>query len=218
MDNTIEEHSRVRTKGAAEMLVKRRLGVIRATVKDYDLDVTFRFVSTTENKADQMTRVPKKWLSCRDTGVERAVLSAALATGESAEDAIWAAHLPHHLGIDRTFYLVQQIRSDLDRDQVKRELAGCEVCQRIDPALREENLVSKGSLAVEGNWCRVAADVTHFGTCIYLSMVDCGPSRMAIWRKLSSESAACIVFQLQQVVLERGPCTELLLDNSAAFR
>ncbi|KAG1712190.1 hypothetical protein GQR58_002379 [Nymphon striatum] len=186
MDNTVEGHRRVRTKGASEMLIKRRLGVIRDTITEFGLTVTVRFVSTTENKADRMTRVPKKWLGHRYTGEEGADVSAALATGESVEDAIWAAHLPHHLGVDRTLYLARQIRRNLTREQVKRELVGCEACQRIDPARREENLVAQGSLAVDGNWRRVAVDVTHYGANHYLSMVDCGPSRFAIWRRLSS--------------------------------
>ncbi|KAG1647531.1 hypothetical protein GQR58_030521 [Nymphon striatum] len=218
MDNTVEGHRRVRTKGASEMLIKRRLGVIRDTITEFGLTVTVRFVSTTENKADRMTRVPKKWLGHRDTGEEGADVSAALATGESVEDAIWAAHLPHHLGVDRTLYLARQIRSNLTREQVKRELVGCEACQRIDPARREENLVAQGSLAVDGNWRRVAVDVTHYGAKHYLSMVDCGPSRFAIWRRLSSETAASIIAQLQGIVIERGPCDEFLLDNSTAFR
>ncbi|KAG1653881.1 hypothetical protein GQR58_025339 [Nymphon striatum] len=218
MDNTVEGHRRVRTKGASEMLIKRRLGVIRDTITEFGLTVTVRFVSTTENKADRMTRVPKKWLGHRDTGEEGADVSAALATGESVEDAIWAAHLPHHLGVDRTLYLARQIRSNLTREQVKRELVGCEACQRIDPARREENLVAQGSFAVDGNWRRVAVDVTHYGAKHYLSMVDCGPSRFAIWRRLSSETAASIIAQLQGIVIERGPCDEFLLDNSTAFR
>ncbi|KAG1663749.1 hypothetical protein GQR58_020218 [Nymphon striatum] len=218
MDNTVEGHRRVRTKGASEMLIKRRLGVIRDTITEFGLTVTVRFVSTTENKADRMTRVPKKWLGHRYTGEEGADVSAALATGESVEDAIWAAHLPHHLGVDRTLYLARQIRRNLTREQVKRELVGCEACQRIDPARREENLVAQGSLAVDGNWRRVAVDVTHYGANHYLSMVDCGPSRFAIWRRLSSETAASIIAQLQGIVIERGPCDEFLLDNSTAFR
>ncbi|KAG1670331.1 hypothetical protein GQR58_016949 [Nymphon striatum] len=208
MDNIVEGHRRVRTKGASEMLIKRRLGVIRDTITEFGLTVTVRFVSTTENKADRMTRVPKKWLGHRDTGEEGADVSAALATGESVEDAIWATHLPHHLGVDRTLYLARQIRSNLTREQVKRELVGCEACERIDPARREENLVAQGSLAVDGNWRRVAVDVTHYGAKHYLSMVDCGPSRFAIWRRLSSETAASIIAQLQGIVIERGPCDE----------
>lgn len=118
-----------------------------------------RFATSVENKADKMTRVVQRWLNYREaeSDSERPAVSAALSTGESHEDAIWAAHLSHHLGIDRTFYLVKQIRSDLTRDQVKRGLARCEACQGIDPAARTENLVGRGNLAVEDDWCRVAA-------------------------------------------------------------
>ena len=59
MGNTIDARNRVKTKGAAEMLVKRRLGVIRDTIAEFGLRVSVRFVSTTENKADCMSRVPK---------------------------------------------------------------------------------------------------------------------------------------------------------------
>ena len=97
-------------------------------------------------------------------------------------------------------------------------LAGCEACQRIDPALRGENMVSTGNLAVDDNWSQVAIDVTHFNGQLYLLMVDCGPSRISIWRRLQTESAMHIVSQLRSVIIERGPCDELLLDNSAAFR
>ena len=55
--NVIDKRSRVRTKSAAEMLVKRRLGVIGDTIAEYGLTVSVRFVSTIENKADRMTRV-----------------------------------------------------------------------------------------------------------------------------------------------------------------
>ncbi|XP_067949793.1 uncharacterized protein [Watersipora subatra] len=218
MSNTIDGRNRVRTKDAAEMLVKRRLGVIRDTITEYGLSVTMRLVPTVENKADRMTRVPKKWLGHRGmSGCEAESMAAAIFTGETLGDAVWAAHLPHHLGVERTLYLAQQVRSDLTREQVKRELAGCEACQRVDPAPRGENLVETGSLAVEGNWCRVAIDVTHYGGQVFLSMVDCGPSRFAIWCRLPSETAAHIVAQLRTIVIERGPCDELLMDNSMAF-
>ena len=67
---------------------------------------------------------------------------------------------------------------------MKQDLAGCEACQRIDPALQGENMVPTGDLSVDSNWCRVAVDVIHFNGQVYLSMVDCGPSRVAIWRRL----------------------------------
>ena len=221
LDNTVGAHNRVRTKGAAQMLIKRRLMVIKEIINEYDLSVEFRFVPTIENKADQLTRVTKTWLSYHRSGDLDAAVAVSLAASsgkESLESAIWKAHLPHHLGTDRTFYLVKQFRQGLTRDQVRRVIAGCEECLRIDPARRAENLVERGDLAVKGEWQRVAADVTHYDGVQFLSLVDCGPSRFAIWRRLQNESAASIVANLQQVVIERGPFAELLLDNSTAFR
>ena len=141
MTSVIEKRNLVCTKGAAEMLIKRRLGVIGDIITEYGLDVTVHFVLSVENKADHMTRVPKRWLGYRDTGEEAVSVIAAIATGEGLEDAIWAAHLPHHLGIDRTLFLAWQIDCNLTRQQVKQELTGCEACQRIDPALQGENMV-----------------------------------------------------------------------------
>lgn len=113
------------------MLIERRLGVIRDTITEYGLNMSLHFDSKVENKVNRMTRVPKKWFGFRDpaTNVEAAEVSAAFAVEESLEDATWAAHLPHYMGIDRTFYLAHQICNDLSRDQVKRELVGCEICQ-----------------------------------------------------------------------------------------
>ena len=97
-------------------------------------------------------------------------------------------------------------------------MAGCEARQQIEPALRGENMVSTGDLTIDGNWCQVAVDVTHYGGQLYLSMVDCGPSRVVIWRWLHIESATHIIAQLRSIVIEQGLCDELLLDNSMAFR
>ena len=104
-------------KSVAEMFVKHRLGVIGDIITEYGLNVKVHFVHSVEKKADRMTRVPKKWLEHRGTGDRAANVVAAIATGESHEDAIWAAHLPHHLGIDRTLFLAQQINSDLSCQQ-----------------------------------------------------------------------------------------------------
>ena len=214
----IEKSNRVRMKGAAEMLVKRCLGVIGDIITDYGLNVTVRFVPSVENKADHMTRVPKRWFGYRETSEEAVSVVAAIATGEGPEDAIWAAHLPQDLGLDRTLFLARQIDCNLTHQQVKQELAGCEACQRIDPALRGENMVPTGDLSVDSNWFRVAVDVTHFNGQLYLSIVDCGPSRVEIWRRLQTESVMNVIAQLRSVVIEQGPCDELLLDNSTAFR
>jgi len=108
--NTINARSRVKTKNAAEMLVMRQLDMICDTISEFGLNVSVQFVPTAENKADCMTRVPKRWLGHRETGSPGANVTAALATGESIKNVFWAAHFPHQLGIDRTLYLARLIR------------------------------------------------------------------------------------------------------------
>ncbi|KFD59808.1 hypothetical protein M514_28000 [Trichuris suis] len=61
-------------------------------------------------------------------------------------------------------------------------------------------------------------DVTHFGGRPYLALIDCGPSRFAIWRPLRLHTSADVVGQLETVFYERGAPEELLTDNDTAFR
>ena len=220
LDNTTKGRDRVRTKGILEMLIKRCLMVFKVVIAEYQLAVKFNLMPTIEKKADQLTWVAKKCLCYQESesSTEAVTASVVAALDLPAKEAIRAAHLPHHLGVDRTFYLTKRVRSDLTCDMVKRDISWCKVCQRIDPAMRSENLVGLGNLAVEGNWCRVACDTTHYNGTTYLSLVDCGPSRFSIWRRLPNETAANNVANLQQVVIKHGPFAELLLDNSSAFR
>ena len=61
-------------------------------------------------------------------------------------------------------------------------------------------------------------DMTHPGGRHYLTLIDCGPSRFAIWRPLSCQDAASIVRQLETVFCERGGApVELLTDNTMTF-
>ncbi|KAF0299736.1 Gag-Pro-Pol polyprotein [Amphibalanus amphitrite] len=49
-------------------------------------------------------------------------------------------------------------------------------------------------------------------------MIDCGPSRFAIWKRLIRQDARSMIQQLELVFLERGAPKELLIDNYPAFR
>ena len=221
LNSTVDARERVRTKSAGEMLIKSRLQVIRQVIAEFKLAVTVHYVTSAENRADCLTRVPARWLRHEELMPARAPTAGVCAAARSEMtdlEAIGLAHLPHHLGVDRTAYLVEKIKPGVARSVVRRELARCEPCQRIDPAPRVENHVVGGDLAVESNWTRVPADITHLGSHIFLSMVDCWPSRFTIWRRLTSETASSISAQLKQVDIERGPFEELLLDNSTAFR
>ena len=75
-----------------------------------------------------------------------------------------------------------------------------------------------GEIQVSRNWKRLAIDVTHYRNEVYLSMVDCGPGRFAIWKRIRGETAEVISTVLEEVFLKRGPVTEVLMDNGRAFR
>ena len=216
LQSIITEDKRIKTKGAAEMLVRRRIQVLKEVIAEYHLKMSVGFVTSAENRADSLTRVKQSWLKLHQGGEERIV--AALSTRQGMmQDVIERAHLPHHLGCERTFYFAQKICPCIDVRDVRKYISECEPCQSIDPALTGER-TPQGELEVQATWHRVAMDVTHHKGNLYLTLVDCGPSRFTIWRHLRRETALSVVKQLEQIVLERGPMKELLMDNSQTFR
>lgn len=207
LKTVISAEKRVQTKGAAEMLVKRRLGNLKELITEFGLDIVVQLVPTEKNKADILTRVKKSWLAGSE-GDHVAVCAGAVV--DLAE-----LHNRTHMGIDRTLYLARKLDPKVSRESVKRIVQCCDRCQSIDPA----PVVHKGGeLSVENNWKRLAIDVTHYRQTPYLSIVDCGPGRFAIWRSLKREDAQEISAELNNIFLERGPVDELLMDNSTAFR
>jgi ribonuclease HI len=207
----MSEEKRVHTKGAEEMIIKRRLATLKALINEYELSVTVVLVPTTKNKADVLTRVKKDWLTIKQQGVLRKETTGICMAGHVD---IKEMHRMHHMGVDRTLYLAKLVDPGVTRDEVKKVVKSCEECQSIDPPPRVHE---KGNLSVTENWKRIAIDTTHYHQLPYLSIVDCGPSRFTIWRALTRETAETITAILEQLFLERGPPHELLMDNAQAF-
>jgi transposase InsO family protein len=197
----------VRVKGLGEALARRRLSLIRDVASECGLSLSVSLVASQANKADELTRVPLQWLRPRSH----------CATAVPASDVdIAALHDRHHFGVDRTLYLARLCHPgrNVQRQAVEQIVGSCIRCRAIDPAPVQWQ---PGSLEVEQNWWRVSVDVTHYQGCLYLTMVDSGPSRFALWRRLPDERAVSVVRVLTEVFRERGPPWQLLLDNSATF-
>ena len=192
----------IKTKGMNEMLVKRRLGVLRDLCSEYKLTLSVQWVCSDKNKADYLTRVPKRWID-------------ASAKKSTSCVSIKAIHDVHHLGIDRTHYLAKLEDPEVTRGKVADVINSCMQCQSIDPAPQNWD---KGHLSAIDNWQRLAVDVTHYNRVCYLTCVDCGPSRFAIWRRIHDESAPSIVAELEMIIRERGPPEQILMDNGLSFR
>lgn len=201
---TLSEEKKVKTKGAAEMLVKRRLGVLKSLVEEFDLKVEVLCVPSSVNKADKLTRVSKGWLQGKEGGYACAGVC-----------DVKRLHELHHFGVERSWFLAKQVDPTVSKKVVKKVVQECMRCQSIDPASGRHD---SGELNVGTNWTRLAIDVTHYKGLPYLSMLDCGPGRFAIWRELRTETAHAICKELDQVFLERGAVEEVLMDNATAFR
>lgn len=209
LDSVFLSTHKARAHGIAEMLVRRRLNMLSDLVVEYDLDVSVILVPSSKNKADALTRVPATWLRRRSDSRSEQTLTAV------AIEKIQSSHNLHHVGVDRSLSIArQQFGMDVTRSDVEQVVKSCPRCQIIDPApVRWKH----GSLAIEKTWYRLSIDVTHYDNKLYLTIVDCGPGRFAIWRRLSSEAAENICRELQQVFQERGPPAEILMDNGTSF-
>ena len=51
-----------------------------------------------------------------------------------------------------------------------------------------------------------------------MTIVDCGPSRFAIWRNIQNESESQVVSVLRHIFSQFGPPIEILCDNAKSFR
>ncbi len=201
---SLNDSHRVKVRGMSEMLVKRRLGLVKEFRDEFRMKMSVHWVGTTKNMADALTRVPKRWLESK---TESDIAC-------SAVSLVHQIHTRHHLGVDRTYYLAKKEDPNISRKAVADCLNVCHQCKSIDPA---PVTWEKGGLSVEDNWMRIAIDVTHFNGLCYLTVVDCGPSRFVIWRKIRSEDAETIHAEFEQLFRERGPPEEILMDNGRAF-
>ena len=111
--------------------------------------------------------------------------------------------------------MAKRLLPHVSKNNVRDVVRNCDICKSIDPA---PITWSRGNLSVQSNWSRIAIDVTHFRSCCYLSLVDCGPSRYAVWRFLRNESAGEICGVFAQILCDFGPPGEIVADNGASFR
>ncbi|KRY06917.1 Pol polyprotein, partial [Trichinella patagoniensis] len=205
--------ARLKTKASGEMLIRRRVGIILSLVEEFGLELEVYLVKSACNKADELTCLPRRWLKPPAAGP---ALVCAATTDLGVERMIADVHhAMGHPGIRRTLYFARRTDPTVSKRQVRQVISGCEPCKSLDPA---PGKWKRGSLDVEEVWQRVGMDITHVRGRPYLTLIDCGPSRFAVWRRLRVHCSANVTEQLEAVVYERGAPEELLTDNDTAFR
>ena len=61
-------------------------------------------------------------------------------------------------------------------------------------------------------------DITHYGSNHFLILIDCGPTRFAVWRLIAQDDSSSVIRQLSSIFFEQGAPEEILADNDPAFR
>ena len=218
LTDALSGKARLRTKAQSEMLIRRRVAVFRQLVTEYDLSVTVKLVPSAANRADGLTRVPADWLKVGSDRAPAVVAAVNRPVRPARAGDILAVHQNiGHQGVRRTLWYARRElgRAAVTKSAVHAAVRTCQVCASIDPApVRWKH----GNLEVKRTWERLAMDVTHFRGRQYLTLVDCGPSRYAIWRELRHSEASEIVRQLEAIFLERGAPAKILTDNATEFR
>ena len=241
VDDALTGRTRLRTKAHGEMLIRRRVDIIKQLAAEYSLQLTVTLVRSEDNKADCLSRVPAEWL--RDTAEEDrpGLCGAVVSAGDTSETdavscsdddvsadgavdgeddrraAIRDVHVrAGHPGVRRTlFFARREISTGVTRKEVRIVVSRCDTCKSIDPAPVKWK---PGKLEVEETWTRLAIDITHHQRGLYLSVVDCGPSRFSLWRPLRRADSAHVTEELHRIFNERGAPEEILADNDTAFR
>ncbi|XP_047138933.1 uncharacterized protein LOC101234956 [Hydra vulgaris] len=102
LKNVLTESHRVRSNGLSEMLIKRRLSLLRDLIKEYSMNIIVKWVPSSKNKADVLTRVSKKWLN------EISRKNVKELCGVNIADEIRKCHSKHHFGVNQTMFTIQQ--------------------------------------------------------------------------------------------------------------
>lgn len=241
LDDALSGRARLRTKAHGEMLIRRRVDIVKQLVAEFDLQLSLTLVRSAENKADCLSRVPAEWLrediddqselcaAGAGSGVGSAVAGSCAGDEDTAaaepavdgeEDRQAAIRDVHeragHPGVRRTlFFSRREISPAVTRKEARVVVSQCDTCRSIDPAPVKWQ---PGKLEVEESWERLAIDVTHHQRSLYLTVIDCGPSRYSLWRLLRRADSSHVIEELHRIFCERGAPKEILADNDTAFR
>ena len=184
-------------------------------MKEYGLTIDVKLIKSCQNCTDSLTRVPHRWMDLLKKGKDLVLESCAI-VGRRL-DKYQVADIHHqsgHPGAKQTLYFGRSIDPQVFKETAKSVVKACETCQSIDLALVHWK---KGKLGVKDKWSRLAMDITHHNGENFLTIINCGPSRFAIWQPLHRQDAPTVIRQLENVFLERGPPMEILSDNETAF-
>ena len=144
LSSLLKKDKRIRVSGLSETLVKRRLLIFSETLEAYKVEWSVSLVSTTKNKADGLTRVPKHWLT-----IPSSSSNCAIAFHEKFPNDCGLAeqsHTLHHCGAETTLHFARKLDPSYSKSDAEFVVKNCRECQSIDPSAVR---INGGELSVE---------------------------------------------------------------------
>ena len=214
VSDTLTEKAHVNTKVASKMLVKRRLGTLRALIEEYMLTMDITLVKSCQIRAESLTRVPQRWLDLHKKE-EQMLESCATVTSQLSKSQVADNHQKSsHPGVKRTLYLARIIDPTVSKELIKSVVRAYEACQSTDQA---SVLWEKRDLSVKKNWSKLTMGMTYYDGGHFLTLIDCAPSCITICGHYNGKTPSASFLSLRQFFNEQKPPAMILTDNDTAF-
>ena len=203
------------TKASTEMLIWQWFATLTETIKEYNLSVDIALVKSAVNWTDALTRVLQHWLTAAWKESEPLQLPCTASELSMDLKQIMSIHEQcGHPRIKRMLYFLKMVNPAVKKADVRMVVQRCQVCQSINPATVQRQ---KGNLSATHVWNRLGIDVKHVGSQLYLTVIDYGPSRFAIWWLQHWQDTTTIICQMESIFYNGGPPVKILTDNGATF-
>ena len=158
ISETLNGKAHVNTRAAGEMLVRQRLGTLQSLMKEYGLTIDMKLMKSSQNRADSLTRVLRRWMDLLKEGKEPVLKSCAIVGRQLDKDQVADIyHQSGHPGVKWTLYFTRSVDLQVSKETAKSVVKACKTCQAIDPAPVRWK---KGKLDVKDNWSRLAMATT----------------------------------------------------------
>jgi len=118
--------ARVKTKASSEMLIRRRLSMLKSLIEEYRLELKVSLVTSGCNLADTLTCVPQKWhrmVNGRELPSQE--VCGAAADPLIAEQIAEIHHATGHHGVKRTLYFVRKMDPGRSKKEVQHVIQKC---------------------------------------------------------------------------------------------
>ena len=151
LSSLLKKDKHVRASGLSEMLVKRRLLIFSETLEAYKVEWSVSLVSTTKNKVNGLTRVPKHWLTIPSLSSNCAIAHHEKFPNDCG--LVEQSHTLHHCGAEMTLHFARKLDPSYGKSDAEFVVKNCRECQSIDPSAVR---INEEELSVEEDWKRRA--------------------------------------------------------------